>query len=114
MHINDLKKYGINGPKDGKLIIDLSSEWCGPCKILTPVLKKLSEKGLFDLIEVDVDENRELAKKLNIYAIPTLLFFKDGKLLEKNIEIQGQKVVNNGVMMGAAGELVLIEIIKKM
>jgi len=113
MNIEDLKAYGVEGPDEGKLVIDLSSDWCGPCKILSPVLEKLSEKGLFNLIQINVDQNRELAQKLNIYAVPTLLFFKDGKLIEENIEIQGQTVVNNGVMIGAAGELVLMEIIDK-
>ena len=114
MNIEDLKAYGVEGPDEGKLVIDLSSDWCGPCKILSPVLEKLSEKGLFNLIQINVDQNRKLAQKLNIYAVPTLLFFKDGKLIEKNIEIQGQTVVNNGVMIGATGELVLMEIIDKM
>ena len=114
MNIEDLKIYGIEGPDKGKLIIDLSSDWCGPCKTLSPVLESLSERGLFNLVQVNIDHNRELAQKLNIYAVPTLLFFKDGKLLEKNIEIQGQIVVNNGVMIGAAGELVLKEIVENM
>ena len=114
MNIEDLKAYGIEGTNEGKLIIDLSSDWCGPCKTLSPVLEHLSEKGLFSLVQVNIDNNSELAQKLNIYAVPTLLFFKDGKLLEKNIEIQGQIVVKNGVMIGAAGELVLKDLVKKM
>ena len=114
MDISDLEKYGIQGSNQGKLIIDLSSDWCGPCRIIGPVLEELSNKGLFNLIQVNIDHNRELAQFLNIYAVPTLLFFKDGKLLDKNIEIQGQTVVNNGVMVGAAGELILMEVIEKM
>lgn len=114
MNVEDLKPYGIDGSKDGKLIIDLSSDWCGPCQILSPVLEELSNKGLFNLIQVNIDTNRTLAQQLKIYAVPTLLFFKDGKLLDKDIAIQGQTVVNKGVMIGAAGELVLKEIIKNM
>jgi len=113
MNIEDLKLYGIEGSDEGKLIIDLSSDWWGPCKILSPILEKLSEKGLFSLIQVNTYHNRKLAQNLNIYAVPTLLFFKDGKLLEKDIEIQGQTIVNNGVMIEATGELILKEIIEK-
>ncbi|MHA1671693.1 MAG: thioredoxin family protein [Promethearchaeota archaeon] len=114
MKIDDLKKYGIDGPTEGKLIIDLSSEWCGPCKLLSPVLEQFKEEGLINLIQIDIDHNRELSQAMNIHAVPTLLFFKDGKLLEKNIEIYGRVVVNNGVMLGAAGELILKEIINQM
>ena len=114
MNIEDLKVYGIEGSDEGKLIIDFSSDWCGPCKTLSPVLEELSEKGLFSLVQVNIDHNRELAQKLNIYAVPTLLFFKDGKLLEKNIEVQGQTLVNNGVMIGTAGDLILKEIVENM
>ncbi|MHA1107245.1 MAG: thioredoxin family protein [Promethearchaeota archaeon] len=114
MKIDDLKKYGIDGPNEGKLIIDLSSEWCGPCKLLTPVLEQFKEEGLINLIHIDIDNNRELGQAMNISAVPTLMFFKDGKLLEKNIEIYGRVVVHNGIMAGTAGDLILKEIINQM
>ncbi len=114
MNIEHLKKFGIDGPDEGKLIIDLSSEWCGPCKLLSPVLEKLRDEGLINLIQINIDENRQLGQELNIYAVPTLLFFKDGNLLDKNIEINGETLVNKGIMIGATGELILKEIIKQM
>ena len=112
--VEDLKQFGIEVPKEGKLIIDTYTEWCAPCKYISPVLEKFRDDGLINLVQIDLDQNRELAQKLRINAVPTLFFFKDGKLLEKNIEIQGQVVVNNGVMIGAAGELILKEIIDQM
>ena len=114
MKIDYLKKFGIYGPDEGKLIIDLSSEWCGPCKLLSPILEKLRDKGLINLIQINVDENRELGRELNIYAVPTLLFFNNGKLLDKNIKVKGETLVNKGIMIGATGELILKEIIKQM
>jgi len=114
MKIDDLKKYGIDGPTEGKLIINLSSEWCGPCKLLTPVLEQFKEEGLINLIHINIDNNREFGQAMNFSAIPTLMFFKDGILLEKNIEIYGRVVVNNGFMAGTAGELILKEIISQM
>ena len=114
MELDDLKKFGINASNDGKLVIDLSSEWCGPCKYISPVLEKFRDDGLINLIQIDVDKHQELAQSLNIYAIPTLFFFRDGKLLEKDIMVKGQKLVNKGIMVGAAGELILEEIIKQM
>ncbi len=114
MNIEELKSVGIEGPTNGKLIIDIYTTWCGPCKFVSPILQKLRDEGLIQLIQVDLDQNRPLGEIFGITAIPTLLFFKDGKLLNGIIEIQGQMLVNNGIMIGAAGEAILREIINKM
>jgi len=114
MNIEELKSVGIDGPKEGKLLIDVYTTWCGPCKFVAPILHKLRDEGLIKLIQVDLDQNRPLGEMFGITAIPTLLFFKDGKLLEGTIQVQGQSLVNNGIMIGAAGEPILREIINKM
>lgn len=114
MNIEELKSVGIDGPRNGKLLIDVYTIWCGPCKFVAPILHKLRDEGLIQLIQVDLDQNRPLGEMFGITAIPTLLFFKDGELLNGIIEIQGQPLVNNGIMVGAAGEAVLREIINKM
>jgi len=114
VNIEELKSIGIDGPKDGKLIIDVYTTWCGPCKFIAPILHKLRDEGLINLIQVDLDENRPLGEMFGITAIPTLLFFKDGKLLEGTLEVQGQPLVQNGLMVGAAGEPILREIVKQM
>ncbi|MHA1725658.1 MAG: thioredoxin family protein [Promethearchaeota archaeon] len=89
------------------MIIDLSSDWCAPCKLISPILEKLRDEGLINLIQINIDEKRELGQELNIYAIPTQLFFKDDKLLESDIKVQGETLVNKGVMIGAYGEIKL-------
>ena len=114
MDVDDLKTIGIDGPKNGKLIIDVFTVWCGPCKFVAPILHKLRDEGLIQLLQVDLDQNRPLGDMFGITAIPTLLFFKDGKLLEGTIEVQGQPLVQNGMMVGAAGEPILREIIQQM
>ncbi len=114
MELEDLKKFGIEGAKKGKLIVDISSEWCEPCKILSPLLEKFRDKGLINLIQIDLYQQPDLVTSLGITSVPTLLFFKDGKLLEKEIKIEGYIMVKNGVMIGATGELILKEIIKQM
>ncbi|MHA1293347.1 MAG: thioredoxin family protein [Promethearchaeota archaeon] len=114
MRIEELKKVGIEGPTEGKLIIDVYTTWCGPCKFVAPILHKLRDEGLIKLIQVDLDQNRPLGQMFGISAIPTLLFFKDGKMLEGDIVVQNQVLVRNGLMIGAAGEEILREIISKM
>ena len=70
--------------KDGKHLVDFYAEWCGPCKMLAPILEELDNK--IDIIKVNVDENKDLARRYGIMSIPTIIFFKDG---EKKDEIVG-------------------------
>ena len=93
--------------------LPLRREWCGPCKFVAPVLHKLRDEGEIKLIQVDLDQNRPLGELFGITAIPTLLFFNNGELVNGTIEVQGQPLVRNGMMIGAAGEPVLKEILAK-
>lgn len=87
---------------------------CKAGKFVSPILDKLAEEGEFRLLKVDLDQNRPLGNRFGITAIPTLLFFNNGKLLEGTIEVQGQALVRNGIMVGAAGEPIIKEIVAKM
>ncbi|MBY9020535.1 MAG: thioredoxin family protein [Candidatus Lokiarchaeota archaeon] len=115
--IEELKDFGIeiaDNMKEGHVIIDVFTQWCGPCKFVSPILEKLKDEGLFKLIKIDLDENRPLGNKFGITAIPTLLFFKNGDLFNGIIEIQGQPLVRDGIMIGAANESTIREIVGKM
>ncbi|TFF97980.1 MAG: thiol reductase thioredoxin [Promethearchaeota archaeon] len=117
MNIEKLEEVNLDisdDLKEGKVIIDVYTDWCGPCKFIAPILEKFQDEGLIKAIRVDLDQNRALGQMFGITAIPTLLFFKDGRLLEKNISIQGQEAVKKGIMVGAAGEPIMREIIEKM
>lgn len=114
MHVSELKSVGIDGPSDGKLLIDVFTTWCGPCKFVAPILHKLRDEGLIKLIQVDLEQNRPLGEMFGITAIPTLLFFNNGELLDNTIEVGGQVLVKRGIMIGAANEDVLRQIIDKM
>ena len=65
----------------GEVIVDFYADWCGPCKMLGPVLE---ETG-FNVLKVNVDDFRELAVKYGIMSIPTLIKFKDGQEIKKVI-----------------------------
>ncbi len=116
-NIEELKKFGLDITEDmkqGKVILDIYTTWCGPCRFLSPLLEKLKEEGLIKLLKEDLDQNRPLGEKFGITAIPTLVFFNNGELLNHPIEVQGQLLVRNGIMVGAAGEQVLREIVDNM
>ena len=72
--------------KEGITIVDFYANWCGPCRMLSPVLEELEEENSgISIAKVDVDEARELAMKYKISAIPALLFFKDGNLVSTEV-----------------------------
>jgi len=112
--IDYLKKYGIYGHDEGIFIIILCSKWCKSSKLYSSILETFIENCSIKFKEIDIDENCNIARDLNIYAVPALLFFKNGKLLNKNIKINGEILVNKGVMIGTYGEPILKEIIKQM
>jgi len=62
------------------VLVDFFATWCGPCKMIAPIIEELSEMNLPNtaVVKVDVDEERELAMKFNISSIPTIIIFKDG------------------------------------
>jgi len=70
---------------DGLVMVDFWAEWCGPCRAIAPVLEKIAEAsdGRVALMKVNVDENHGLAARYAIRSIPTILFVKDGMVVER-------------------------------
>lgn len=69
------------------VVLDCWAEWCGPCRMLSPIIDQLAKEysGKIVFGKLNVDENPEGARRFGIMSIPTLLFFKDGKLIDKVI-----------------------------
>ena len=66
--------------KEGVVVVDFFATWCGPCKMLAPVLESLStEMENVNFIKVDIDQSGDLADKFQISSVPTMIIFKDGK-----------------------------------
>ena len=72
---------------DQPLVVDFWATWCGPCRMVAPIISELAEEysGKIVVGKCDVEENDELAAEFGIRNIPTILFFKDGELKDRNV-----------------------------
>lgn len=74
-------------------MVKFSASWCGPCKMLTPILDGIAGKYPdINMVEIDVDEEMALASKEGIRGVPTVIFYKKGEVLSKLVGIQPAKV----------------------
>jgi thioredoxin 1 len=70
--------------QSGVVVVDYTASWCGPCRLIGPYIDKLAEEyaDRAQVRKIDLDQNKENAKKFNIRSIPAVLFFKNGELVE--------------------------------
>lgn len=73
--------------KSGVCVVDFNATWCGPCRMLAPILESLSEdyEGKAKFFAIDTDENQELSEKFNIMSIPAVIILKDGVKVDASI-----------------------------
>ncbi len=72
--------------KEGVVLVDFFATWCGPCKMQSPVLEELKEdRSDVKVVKIDVDQETEIARLYGVMSIPTLILFKDGKEVAKNV-----------------------------
>jgi len=75
--------------KEDKVVVDFWASWCSPCKILSPTVEEVASemKNKAKFAKVNVDDNLELAQKFQVMSIPTLIFFRDGKQMDRTVGV---------------------------
>lgn len=83
-HINEENFENEVLKSKSPILVDFFATWCGPCQMLGPVLERIgNSRAEFDIAKVDVDQAQELAIKYGVEVVPTIVIFKDGKVMNK-------------------------------
>jgi thioredoxin 1 len=82
----------IIGAADEPVIVDFWAEWCGPCKMIAPILEEIAgeQAGKLRVAKLNVDENQDIARRFDVMSIPTLIVFKDGQPAKKIVGAKGK------------------------
>jgi thioredoxin 1 len=79
----------------GTVLVDFWAPWCGPCKMIAPILDELSQEVGSKIAKVNVDDNPESAARFGVMSIPTLIVFKDGQPVDKVVGVQSKDALKN-------------------
>ena len=84
---------------DMPVVVDFFATWCGPCKMMAPVIETLASEydGKVKIGKLDVDENSDIAAKYGVMSIPTIILFKNGEAVKKTVGVQNKAVLENAI-----------------
>lgn len=79
-----------HGIASGVTLVDFYADWCGPCRMLTPVLEQVAKEmlGKVKVSKVDIDNNQKIASRFQVMSVPTMILFKDGKEVNRLIGLR--------------------------
>ena len=79
----------------GLTLVDMYADWCGPCQRIAPIVEELAHEyeGKANITKLDVDASGDIAQEFGVMSIPTILFFRDGKLVEKLVGLQDKEAL---------------------
>ena len=91
----------INEINEGLVLVDFYADWCGPCKMLSPILEEINDEDEnVKIIKVNIDDSRFLAKYYQIQSIPTLILLKDGQFLNRMTGFRPKKMIEELIEKG--------------
>ena len=85
--------------KEGLSVVDFWAVWCGPCRMIGPIIEELSMEYKDKVLvgKVDVDSNHEVSMRYGVRSIPTILFFKDGEVVDKHVGATSKQVLKDKI-----------------
>ncbi|MCP5492411.1 MAG: thioredoxin [Chlamydiales bacterium] len=85
--------------KQGVTLIDFYADWCGPCRMLTPVLEEVASEmqGKANFAKLDIDQNQKVAGQYQVTSVPTLILFKDGKEVNRLVGLRDAEAIKHFV-----------------
>ncbi len=99
MALKELNSKGFdNAISSGVAVVDFWAPWCGPCKMMEPAVKELSEEmGDVAFYKLNVDQNQDVSMKYKVMSIPTILIFKDGELKDTSIGVLSKDMLESKI-----------------